>query len=378
MQARSEVARVAAGADLSRARAITARAASTASGSALARASSSTDGRSRSSMPGTIRPSAFVASLSVVNRAAVDPRRASSSRPRSRAGVARGSSSTATRSPASTCSGSTSAARAAARSLASSARWSAQRVTIRAGGHSYHVPAQLARRGRRAGDGHAGARRRLGGRARRRAANVDVAPVVGRASVAGNVLSEIARSGRAPVSATVRLARDARRRRRPRASGCELDRAALLRRLSPHDRRRRRAVRAPCAPRSCDPAARSAARRATLCSPQPVAIDYHGARRGALTPTQLARALSVAADARIGSRSPSTATRSHGSCARGSASGSQRAHNAQFVVAGDRVRVTPSRPGRDVDPAQLVARHDAGGGRRPRRARRARRARRPT
>jgi vancomycin resistance protein YoaR len=31
-----------------------------------------------------------------------------------------------------------------------------------------------------------------------------------------------------------------------------------------------------------------------------------------------------------------------------------RAHNSQFVVAGDRVRVTQSRPGHDVDPAQLV------------------------
>jgi vancomycin resistance protein YoaR len=32
-----------------------------------------------------------------------------------------------------------------------------------------------------------------------------------------------------------------------------------------------------------------------------------------------------------------------------------RAHNARFVVAGDRVRVVPSQPGRDVDPAQLAA-----------------------
>ena len=32
----------------------------------------------------------------------------------------------------------------------------------------------------------------------------------------------------------------------------------------------------------------------------------------------------------------------------------QRAHNAQFAVAGDRVHVVPSRPGRDVDPAQVV------------------------
>jgi vancomycin resistance protein YoaR len=33
----------------------------------------------------------------------------------------------------------------------------------------------------------------------------------------------------------------------------------------------------------------------------------------------------------------------------------QRAHNAQFAVAGDRVHVVPSRPGRDVDPLQLAA-----------------------
>src|SRR5947208_2617303 len=43
----------------------------------------------------------------------------------------------------------------------------------------------------------------------------------------------------------------------------------------------------------------------------------------------------------------------------------QRAHNAQFAVAGDTVRILPSSPGRDVDPRQLVsaiARAAAGGG----------------
>jgi vancomycin resistance protein YoaR len=85
----------------------------------------------------------------------------------------------------------------------------------------------------------------------------------------------------------------------------------------------------------------------------PVAIDYHGARRGALTRTQLAHALSVHPD---------------GDRFAVSLDGEQlarivrprlgkwivRAHNAQFVVTGSRVRVTQSRPGLDVDPALLV------------------------
>jgi vancomycin resistance protein YoaR len=230
------------------------------------------------------------------------------------------------------------------------ARWSAQQVTIRGGGHTYHVPRSwvvsvdadaTATRALEAGS--------LGSLVLAR--QTDVAPAVGRAAVAGNVLAEIARAGRPPVSATVRL--DGWRAvTTPSHAGLRLDRKALLQRLTERDL----VVDAPfkhVRPTIVTTAARSAAATIDALLAAPVAIDYQGAHRGALTRTQLAHALSVRPD---GSRFVV------------SLDGAQlarlvrprlgkwivRAHNAQFVVAGTRVRVTQSRPGRDVDPAQLV------------------------
>jgi len=229
-------------------------------------------------------------------------------------------------------------------------RWSAQRVTIHADGRSYHVP----RGWLVAVDAQATAGRALAAGSwstlvvTRR---TDVAPAVSRASVAGNVLSEIARAGRPPVSATVRVdgwhavitrAREGRR----------LDRAALLQRLVARDL----VVDAPFAaikPAVGTTAARSAAAKIDALLAAPVAIDYHGARRGALTRTQLARALSVDRD---GSRFAVTLDGERLARLVRPRLGKWivRAHNAQFVVSGNRVRVTQSHAGRDVDPAQLV------------------------
>jgi vancomycin resistance protein YoaR len=228
--------------------------------------------------------------------------------------------------------------------------WSAQRVTIRAGGHTYHVP----RGWLVAVDAEATATRALDAGAvsslvvpRR----TDVAPVVKRAAVAGNVLSEIARAGRPAVSSTVRV--DGwQADTTPARIGLRLDRAALLQRLIERDL----VVDAPFAhvrPAIGTTAARSAAATIDALLAAPVAIDYHGAHRGALTRTQLAHALSVRPD---GHRFAVTLDGDQLARIVRPRLGKWivRAHNAQFVVAGNRVHVTQSRPGRDVDPAQLA------------------------
>ncbi|HVW90014.1 MAG TPA: VanW family protein, partial [Gaiellaceae bacterium] len=230
-------------------------------------------------------------------------------------------------------------------------RWSARVVTIRGRGHTYRVP----RSWLVSVDADATATRALGAgswSALVSARRVDVAPVVGRAPAAGNVLGEIARSGRAPVSATVRI-EGTKAVTTPAVVGLELDRAALLARLA----RNTSVVDlpfAPVAPAIRDPAARSAAATIDLLLAAPVAIDYHGARRGALTPDQLARSLRVRAAAhrfRVTFDSGRLATLVRPRLG----TWITRARNARFAVAGDRVRVVPSRPGRDVDPQQLVA-----------------------
>jgi vancomycin resistance protein YoaR len=229
--------------------------------------------------------------------------------------------------------------------------WSAQRVTIRAGGRTYHV-----RRGWLvAVDAHGTAARALdagGWTSLAVARRVDVAPVTGRAGNAGNVLQEIARAGRAPVSATVRL--DGTRVLTTRArTGLRLDRVELLERLERHEA----VVEAPfatVAPARGDAAARRAAAAVERLVAAPVAIDYHGARRGSLTQLQIARSVQVRPTAHDfavsldGERLARLVRPRLGKWI-------VRAHNARFVVAGDRVRVAPSRPGRDVDPAQLAA-----------------------
>jgi vancomycin resistance protein YoaR len=234
--------------------------------------------------------------------------------------------------------------------VAAIGRWSAQRVTIHAVDHSYHVP----RGWLVAVDAQGTATRALAAGsigslvvARR----TDVAPAVKRASVAGNVLSQIARAGRPAVSAAVRV--DGWRAvTTPARVGRRLDRAALLQRLIDRDR----VVEAPFAPIEPGvgtPAARAAAEKIDALLAAPVAIDYHGAHRGALTRTQLARALSVHPD---GSRFAVVLDGDKLARIVRPRLGKWivRAHNAQFVVAGNRVRVTQSRPGQDVDPAQLV------------------------
>jgi vancomycin resistance protein YoaR len=227
--------------------------------------------------------------------------------------------------------------------------WSRHEVTIRAGEHSYHVQ----RGWLVAIDAAATADRALAAGSELALvvpARVDVAPVLRRAGGAGNVLAEVARAGSDPVSANVELhgtevvvthARDGRR----------LNQAVLLKRLS-HPARVVRAPFTRVAPAIPDSAAETAASEARRILAAPVRIDYHGARRGSLSPAQVARALAVErhaaefdvkldAEALAGLVRPRLGT------------WIQRAHNARFVVAGDKVTIVPSQPGRDVDPEQL-------------------------
>jgi vancomycin resistance protein YoaR len=229
-------------------------------------------------------------------------------------------------------------------------RWNDRPVTIRAGGRSFHVP-----RGWLVSiDARATATRALTSGSWDAIvvpSRVDVTPVVSRAGAAGNVLEQIAKGGRAPVSAGVGV-HGTTVTTTPAVPGLALDRAALLRRLA----RNTSTVDAPfatLAPAIRDPAARSAASTARALLAAPVVVGYHGARRGSLSPALLARALQVR-------------PRAHRFAVRFDADllarvvrprlgkWIERAHNAQFAVAGDSVHVVASRPGRDVDPVQLV------------------------
>jgi vancomycin resistance protein YoaR len=229
-------------------------------------------------------------------------------------------------------------------------RWEATQVTIRAAGHAYHVP----RSWLVALDARATAARAL--EAGSLAAfvlprRVDIAPALAQAGGAGNVLDQIARAGRPPVSATVSV-HGTRVETTPATNGLALDRAALLRRLSAGET----SLAAPFAvvhPGRRDPAARSAASTATILLAHPILVDYHGARLGAVTTAQLARSL------RVVPRRHRFVVRLDGDTLAQTIRPRLgrwfvRARNAQFAVAGGTVHVVPSRPGRDVDPTQVA------------------------
>ena len=168
---------------------------------------------------------------------------------------------------------------------------------------------------------------------------------------ASGYLAEIARLGRAPVSARVELV-GTKPVVHPSRPGLRLNRALLLAAV----RRGAQRVHVPWVeipPAIADPAARSAAATATTYLRAPIAIDYHGARRGALTPGQLARAIAIR-------------TRTHRFAIVVDEDALARvvrprlglwvvrARNARFIVRGDRVDIAPSAPGHDVDPHQLA------------------------
>jgi vancomycin resistance protein YoaR len=230
-------------------------------------------------------------------------------------------------------------------------RWEAAPVTIRGGGHVYRV-----RRGWLvAVDARRTADRALAAGSEASlvvAQRVDVAPVVSRSSDADNVLGALAASGRSARDAAVTV--DGGRIVLHGARwGRSLDRAKLMRELEAG----RSDVDAPyvsVAPAISTATARRAAADARQLVSAPVAVDYHGARLGALTQHQLLDALRVStADGAIAASLDGTplATALRPRLGRWI----ERAHNAQFAVSGDSVHVVPSRAGRDVVPAQVAA-----------------------
>jgi vancomycin resistance protein YoaR len=225
--------------------------------------------------------------------------------------------------------------------------WANGAVTIRAAGRVYHV-----RRGWLVVvDKHSTAARALDAGSWTSVLlshRVDVAPAVAASGDASNVLREIARSNRAAVAATVSVHGTAVTTT-PARIGLELDRRALLRRLALD----RKVVTAPYTrlrPSVGTAAAEAAAAEARVLLAQPVVIDYHGARLGTLTASQVARALQVTgASVRLDGEQLARTVRPR------LGRWIVRAHNAQFVVKGSGVRIVPSRAGRDVDEQQLAA-----------------------
>jgi vancomycin resistance protein YoaR len=224
--------------------------------------------------------------------------------------------------------------------------WARRPVTIRAAGRSYHV-----RRGWLVSiDAAATATRALAAGSWRSlvlSKHVDVVPVVSPASDASNVLQEIAKSSKPAVSATLAV-HGTQIVTTPARDGIRLDRTALLHRLE----RNTATVNAPyakVAPAVGDADIQPVADKARQLVAQPISVDFHGARLGAFTQLQLARALrfSGATVSLDGETLASVVRPRLGKWIR-------RAHNAQFVVSGTHVRVAPSRPGEDVEAAQLA------------------------
>jgi vancomycin resistance protein YoaR len=227
------------------------------------------------------------------------------------------------------------------------AAWSRREVTIRGGGRSYHVP----RGWLVAVDARATAERALDAGsdvALVVPSRVDVSPVVRRAGGAGNVLDELARSGRAPRNASIAL-EGTHVTVTPGREGRALDRTSLLRLLSQSTS----TVTAPyhrVAPTVTTAQARAAASRVEQLVSAPVQIDFHGAGLGALTPVQIARAVHI-----DGVRVSLDGDRLARLIRPRLGKWIVRARNARFVVVGDRVHVAPSAPGRDVDPRRVAA-----------------------
>lgn len=228
--------------------------------------------------------------------------------------------------------------------------WAKHSVTIRAGRRAYHVP-----RGWLVSvDERATADRVIAAGspvALVVAREVDVQPVVARASSASGVLAEISHAGVEPRNADVVL-RGTKAEATPARNGTELDRATLLRRLSTGGA----TVDAPfrtVRPAVLGPAARSAASTANLLLAAPVAVEYHGARLGALTRSQLAHALRIKQRTHrftVGFEAEPLAQAVRPRLGKWI----RRARNARFVVAGNAVHVAPSQPGRDIDPERVV------------------------
>ncbi len=183
------------------------------------------------------------------------------------------------------------------------------------------------------------------------AKRVDVAPVFRPATGVANVLGEIAKAGRAPVSATVTL-HGTRVTTTPARDGRALNRPALLRLLTTNRLRLAAPFRV-VKPAIGDTAAREAADELRAVVAGPVQVAYAGGRFGSLSTVQLGRSLSVRPgehgfSVHLDGKRLAVLLRPR------LAHFIKHARNARFVVAGSTVRITQSEPGTDVVPAQAV------------------------
>lgn len=230
-------------------------------------------------------------------------------------------------------------------------RWAAEPVTVHVGSRAFHVPrewvvavdpARTASRALAAGSvASLVAPRR-----------VDVTPVLASASNARNVLAAIAQANRAPVSASVRLEGTTVVVSHARV-GLAVDRRALLGLFAAGGLD----IRAPFTlvrPAIRDAAAERAAAEIRADVGGPVMLDHRGARLGALTARQIARAVRIAPRAHTIDVSLDAGTLARLVRPR-LGRWLVRARNARFAVGGDSVRVVPSSDGRDVDGPRLVA-----------------------
>ncbi len=230
-------------------------------------------------------------------------------------------------------------------------RWAATPITIRGSARSYHVPrgwlVAVDVAGTAAKALHAGS---VGSLIVPR--RIDIEPTLEPAAESGDVLTALARTGRAPISARLAV-HGTDVVVTPARKGRRLDRTRLLHLLETGAGD----VRAPYAtlePEITTAAASAAAERARTLIAGPVAVGFHGARLGSLSRAQLARALTleerphgygVSFD---GDRLARILRPRVGKWV-------ERAHNARFVVHGTAVTVSPSRPGHDLVPAQVAA-----------------------
>jgi vancomycin resistance protein YoaR len=172
---------------------------------------------------------------------------------------------------------------------------------------------------------------------------------------AARLFAMVQRFGRPPVDASV-VMNGTKPVVKPARPGLVLDRAALVRSLEDAVGRGQEvyAVFRPAAPVVTDADAAASAKQARVAVSAPVRLAYGGKTVGSLEPARLARLLRF--------------EREHGKLAltfdpdrlaKAAAPSVQewrsRARNAQFVVEDDRVRVVPSRDGRDIDAESFLA-----------------------
>jgi vancomycin resistance protein YoaR len=185
----------------------------------------------------------------------------------------------------------------------------------------------------------------------------DVAPVFHvREKAMAALIARVERFGRPRRSATVEL-QGLTPVVRPARAGLEVDRAALIAELEASVAGAEAepvAAFRPADPQIGDAAAARSAESARIAVSAPVELTYAGRQMGSLLPQHLAALLRFVPEGNH-YRTTFDAERLVLTVRRFVGPWRKRAANAQFVVRGDTVSITPSRDGRDVDPRAVQA-----------------------